>query len=175
MSGTILEKQNKICPDVCCLKPSPCMWDERRAGFTHKGGKDLAACLWMGWRRDCLAFMGVLIGGMSYLKEAPWAEKKVRGSFPTPHVLLPPRADPGAPEVRPQTTASLRRWWLTVRHCTLAGKANKCHPGKGARMCGGWQTASRPPPSGGKNGGVRRLPCFEHHKDIWIVPRRKVP
>jgi len=54
-----------------------------------------------------LALTGVLIGVVSYLREAPCIEKKVRRSFPPPYILHPPRADPGAPEVRAQTTDSL--------------------------------------------------------------------
>lgn len=127
-----------------------------------------------GWVDQGLALMGVLIGGVSYLKEAHCVEKKVRGLFPIPLVLIPPRADPGAPEVRAETAASLG-WWLTVRYYMLRGKANKCHPGKGSRMRGGWQTASRPPRSGGKSGGLGQLHCFQYHKDIWMVPRAKVP
>lgn len=56
--------------------------------------------------------------------------------------------------------------WLTVRHCTLRGKANKCHSGNGGRMSSGWQTPGSPAPCGGKGQGWRWLQCFQHHKDI---------
>lgn len=53
--------------------------------------------------------------------------------------------------------------WLTVRHCLLRGKANKCHPGKGRQMYSGW------------HGGKRWLQCFQHCKDIQILLREKTP
>lgn len=65
--------------------------------------------------------------------------------------------------------------WLTVRHCTLRGKANKCHSGNGGRMSSGWQTPGSPAPCGGKGQGWRWLQCFQHHKDIQIVLRAKMP
>lgn len=118
----------------------------------------------MGLSRDCLALMGVLLGSITYVKEAPVVEK-VMGSPPTPSVLIPPRADPGGPEVRAQTTASPGE----VTHCGTRHaerKANKCHPGKGRRMFSGWQTPGSPPPCGGKRWGLRWLQCFPHHKDM---------
>lgn len=65
--------------------------------------------------------------------------------------------------------------WLTVRHCTLRGKANKCHSGNGRRMCSGWQTPGTPPPCGDRRQRLRWLQCSQHHKDIQIMLRAKTP
>lgn len=59
-----------------------------------------------------MALVAVLIGSITYAKESPTVEQPM-GSFPTPSVLTPPRADPGGPEVRAQTTVSPGE----VTHC----------------------------------------------------------
>lgn len=109
---------------------------------------------------------------------SPWRKPSVQrrrrgGSSPAPIAPLVP--EPRAPEVRAQTAASLKQRWLTARNCLLADRANKCHPGKGAGVCGRGQKTSRSSPSGGKSRGVGRLRRIQHCKSIWMGLRAKLP
>lgn len=94
----------------------------------------------------------------------PLRREEGRASFPAPCILIPPKASSGAPEVRTKTTDSLGQW-LTVRLHMLRDKGNKLHPGKGVWMWGGWQTANRPPLSGGKSGVGLVLQTPQGHSD----------
>lgn len=123
----------QICPDVCCLKPSPCTRDARQEGFAHRGGKALkvpAICLWVGCPQNCLGLMGGMIGGVSYLKEALCVVKKVGGLF-----LLPSSWS------HQEQVLELLRFGNKAEtpwgSDSLRVKAKKYHSGKGMCMCGG--------------------------------------